>query len=115
MAKTAKAKPTAKDTKTKKSTSRKRTVKGKSNANELLSSPTSHAPNEVLSSPKSRAERAAHRSALLTPTEVDNLALSAVNPSVSEINYDIVSPRLTCAQANGIGRDNYNKHSRFFR
>ncbi len=36
-------------------------------------------------------------------------ALSAVNPSVSEINYDIVSPRLTRAQANGIGRDNKNK------
>ncbi len=84
MAKTAKAKPTAKDTKTKKSTSRKRTVKGTSNANELLSSPKSRAPNGLLSSPKSRAERAAHRSALLNPTEVDDPALSAVNPTDTE-------------------------------
>ncbi len=80
MAKTAKAKPTANTgTKTKKSTSRK-TVCGKSNTNELPSSP------------RSRADHAAHRGALLNPTDVDDPALSAVNPSVSEINYDVLSP-----------------------
>jgi len=35
---------------------------------------------------------AAHGGALLKPTDVDDPALSAVNPSVSEINYDVVSP-----------------------
>ena len=70
MAKTAKAKPTADTgTKTKKSTSRK-TVRGKSNTNELPSSP-----------PRSCADHAAHRGALLNPTDVDDPALSAVNPS----------------------------------
>ncbi len=89
MAKTAKAK-LAKNTatKTNKSPSQKRTVRGKSNANELL---------------KSRAEHAAHRGALLNPTDVDNTALSAVNPSVSKINYDVVSPGAAFAEANGIG------------
>ncbi len=81
-------------TKTKKSTSRNRAVGGKSNANELLSSPST----------KSRAECAAHRGALLNPTDVDDPALSAVNSSVCKINYDIVSPGgAACAQANGIG------------
>ena len=46
---------------------------------------------------------AAHRGALLNPTDVDDPALSAVNPSVSKINYDIVSPGGAArAQANGI-------------
>jgi len=41
------------------------------------------------------------------PTDVDNPALSAVNPSVSEINYDVVSPGAARAQAkNVIGDDN---------
>ena len=101
MAKTAKVKPTA-DTgaKTKKSTSRK-TVRGKrNNTNELPSSPL-----------RSRADRAAHRGALLNPTDVDDPALSAVNPSVSDINYDVVSPqypRAARAQANNaIGDNNF--------
>lgn len=88
MAKTAKVKPTA--TKTKKSTSQQ-TVCGKSNTNELPSSP------------RSRADRAAHRGALLNPpTDVDDPALSAVNPSVSEINYDVVSPGAARAQAKNV-------------
>ena len=92
MAKTAKAKPTADTgTKTKKSTSRK-TVRGKrNNTNELPSSPL-----------RSRADRAAHRGALLNPTDVDDPALSAVNPSVSEINYDVVSPGAARAQAKNV-------------
>jgi len=94
MAKTAKAKPTANTgTKTKKSTSRK-TVCGKSNTNELPSSP------------RSRADRAAHRGALLNPTVVDHPALSTVNPSVNEINYDIVSPGAARAQAKNVIGDN---------
>ena len=101
MAKTAKAKPTADTgTKTKNSTSRK-TVRGKrNNTNELPSSPL-----------RSRADRAAHRGALLNPTDVDDPALSAVNPSVSDINYDVVSPqypRAARAQAkNAIGDNNF--------
>jgi len=94
MAKTAKTKPTANTgTKTKKSTSQK-TVCGKSNTNELPSSP------------RSRADRAAHRGALLNPTDVDDPALSAVNPSVSEINYDVVSPGAAIAQAKNVIGDN---------
>ncbi len=83
MAKTSKERPTNKaGTKTKKSTIQK-TVGGKSSKNELPSSPT-----------RSRRERAAHRggAALLNPTDVDDPALSAVNPSLSEINYDVASP-----------------------
>ena len=69
MEKTTKAKPTAKTgTKTKKSTSR-RTVRGKSITNELPSSP------------RSRAECVAHCGALLNPNDVDDPALSDVNPS----------------------------------
>jgi len=79
--------------KDKKSTSRK-TVCGKSNTNELPSSP------------RSRAGRAAHRGALLIPTDVDDPALSAVNPSVSEINYDFVSPGAARAQAKNAIEDN---------
>jgi hypothetical protein len=97
MANTAKAKPTANTgTKTKKSTSQQ-TVCRKSNTNELPSSP------------RSRADRAAHRGALLNPpTDVDDPALSAVNPSVSEINYGVLSPaRATRSQAkNDIGDNN---------
>ncbi len=79
-------------TKTKKSTSRK-TVGGKSTKNELPSSPT-----------RSRGECAAHRgAALLNLTDVDDPALLAVNPSLSEINYDIASPGAARAQANAIG------------
>ncbi len=92
--KTAKAKPTANTgTKTKKSTSQK-TVRGKSNTNELPSSP------------RSRADRVAHRGALLNLTDVDDPALSDVNPSVSEINYDVVSPGAARAQDNAIEDDN---------
>jgi hypothetical protein len=114
MVNTAKAKPTANTgAKVKKSTIR---GKGKSNTNELPSSP------------RSRADRAAHRAALLNPTDVVELnptnvelnptdvelndvvdpALSAVNPSVSEINYGVLSPaRATRSQAkNGIGDNN---------
>ena len=94
MVKTAKAKPTANSTQMKKSTSHR-----KSNTNELPSSPRSRVDraahrgdtNELPSSPRSRADRAAHRGALLNPTDVDDPALSAVNPSVSEINYDVLS------------------------
>ena len=94
MAKTAKAKPTKNGT-----TSRKTAVRTKSNNNELPSSPRSRVDraahrgdtNELPSSPRSRADRAAHRGALLNPTDVDDPALSAVNPSVSEINYDVLS------------------------
>ena len=94
MVKTAKTKPTANTgTKTKKSTSQK-TVCGKSNTNELPSSP------------RSRADLAAHRGALLNPTDVDDPALSAVNPSVSEINYDVVSPGAARAQAKNVIGDN---------
>ena len=92
MANTAKAKPTANTgtNKTKKSTSQQ-TVCRKSNTNELPSSP------------RSRADRAAHRGALLNPpTDVDDPALSAVNPSVSEINYDVVSPGAARAQAKNV-------------
>jgi len=90
MAKTAKAPTANTGTKTKKSTSRK-TVCGKSNTNELPSSP------------RSRADRASHRGALLNPpTDVDDPALSAVNPSVSEINYDVVSPGAARAQAKNV-------------
>ena len=91
MAKTAKQKLTNNTgTKTKKSTSRK-TVSGKSTKNELPSSLT-------------RSQRAAHHgAALLNPTDVDDPALSAVNPSLSEINYDIASPGAARAQANAIG------------
>jgi hypothetical protein len=53
---------------------------------------------------RSCGERAAHRgAALLNPTGVDDPALSAVNPSLSEINYDVASPGAACAQANAIG------------
>ena len=90
--------------------------------------------NELPSSPRSRADRAAHRGALLNPTDVVELnptnvelnptnvelnstdvklndvvdpALSAVNPSVSEINYGILSPaRATCSQAKSAIGDN---------
>ena len=98
MAKTAKAKPTANTgTKTKKSTSQKTAVRGKSNTNEL---PSSH---------RSRTNRAAHQGSLLNPTNVDDPALSAVNPSVNEINYDVLSPaRATHSQAkNAIGDNNF--------
>ncbi len=93
MAKTSKEKPTNNTgTKTKKSTSQK-TVGGKSTTNELPSSLT-----------RSRGERAAHHgAALLNPTDVDDPALSAVNPSLSEINYDVASPGAARAQANAIG------------
>jgi hypothetical protein len=108
MAKTAKAKPTG--AKVKKSTRR-----GKSNTDELPSSP------------RSRADRAALRGAVLNPqTDVVELnptdvelnptnvafvdpALSAVNPSVNEINYGDLSPaRATRSQAkNAIGDNNF--------
>jgi hypothetical protein len=91
MAKTAKEKPTDNTgTKTKKSTSRK-TGSGNSTKNELPSSP------------RSRGECAAHCGALLNPTDVDDPALSAVNPSLSEINYDVASPGAARAEANAIG------------
>jgi len=91
MANTAKAKPTANTgTKTKKSTSQQ-TVCRKSNTNELPSSP------------RFRADRAAHRGALLNPpTDVDDPALSAVNPSVSEINYDVGCPGAARVQAKNV-------------
>ncbi len=93
MVKTSKEKPTNNTgTKSKKSTSQK-TVGGKSTKNELPSSPT-----------RSRGEHAAHRGAvLLNSTDVDNPALSAVNPSLNEINYDVASPGAALAQANAIG------------
>ncbi len=81
MAKTAKAKPTANTgTRTKKSTSSRTTaVRRKTNTNELHS---------------------AHQGSLLNPTDVDDPALSTVNPSLNEINYDILSPaRATRSQA----------------
>jgi hypothetical protein len=62
--------------------------------------------NELPSSPRSRGERAAHRGALLNPTDVDGPALAAVNPSVSEINYDFVSHGAARAQANNAIGDN---------
>ena len=78
--------------KEKKSTSQK-TVGGKSSMNELPSSPT-----------RSRSDRAAHCGAvLLNPTDVDDPALSAVNPSFSEINYDVACPGAAIACANAIG------------
>ncbi len=93
MLKTSKEKPTNNTgTKTKKST-RQKTVGGKSTKNELLSSPT-----------RSRGERTAHPgAALLNPTDVDDPALSPVNPSLSEINYDVASPGAALAQVNAIG------------
>ena len=93
MAKTSKERPTNNTgTKKKKSTSQK-TVGGKSSKNELPSSPT-----------RSRSDRAAHRgAALLNPTDVDDPALSAVNPSFSEINYDVACPGAALAHANAIG------------
>ena len=93
MAKTSKERPTNNSgTKTKKSTSQK-TNGGKSSKNELPSSPT-----------RSRSDCAAHRGAvLLNPTDVDDPALSAVNPSFSEINYDVACPGAAVARANAIG------------
>jgi hypothetical protein len=93
MAKTSKERPTnITGTKTKKSTSQK-TVGGKSSKDELPSSPT-----------RSCSDRAAHRgAALLNPTNVDDPALSAVNPSLSEINYDVACPGAALAHANAIG------------
>ncbi len=93
MARTSKEKPTNNTgKKTKKSTSQQ-TVGGKSTKNELPSSPT-----------RSRGEGTAHRAAaLLNPTDVDDPALSAVNPSLSEINYDVASSGAALAQANAIG------------
>ena len=90
MAKTAKAKPTVNTvTRTKKSTtSRKTAVRTKSNNNELPSSP------------RSTRNCTAHQGSLLNPTDVDDPALSTVNPSVTEINYDVQSPaRATRSQA----------------
>ncbi len=113
MANTAKAKPTS-NTGAK---VKKKTIHGKGK---------SHT-NELPSSPRSRADRAAHRGALLNPTDVVELnptnfelnstdvrlndvvdpALSAVNPSVSEINYGILSPaRATRSQAKSEIGDN---------
>ena len=118
MANTAKAKPTA-NTGAK---VKKKTIHGKGK---------SHT-NELPSSPRSRADRAAHRGALLNPTDVveptivklnpTNVelnstdvrlndvvdpALSAVNPSVSEINYGILSPaRATRSRAKSAIGDN---------
>ena len=83
MAKTAKAKPTKKST-----TSRKTAVRTKSNNNELPSSP------------RLTRNCTAHQGSLLNPTDVDDPALSTVNPSVTEINYDVQSPaRATRSQA----------------
>ena len=97
MVKTAKAKPANTGTKTKKSTSRKSAVRGKSNTNEL---PSSH---------RSRTNRTAHQDSLINPTDVDDRALSAVNPSVNEINYDVLSPaKATRSQAKkAIGDNNF--------
>ena len=77
MANTAKAKPTANTgAKVKKSTIR---GKGKSNTNELPSPP------------RSRAYRAAHRGALLNPTDVVEL-----NPTNVKLNpTDVVDPALS--------------------
>jgi hypothetical protein len=88
MTKTSKERPQNNtDTKKKKSTSQK------SSKNELPSSPA-----------RSRSDRAAHRgAALLNPTDVDDPALSAVNPSLSEINYDVKCPGAALAHANAIG------------
>ena len=119
MANTAKAKPTA-NTGAK---VKKKPIHGKGKK--------SHT-NELPSSPRSRADRAAHRGALLNPTDVveptivklnpTNVelnstdvrlndvvdpALSAVNPSVSEINYGILSPaRATRSRAKSAIGDN---------
>jgi hypothetical protein len=82
MAKTAKAKPTSNTgAKVKKSTCR-----GKSNTDELPSSP------------RSCADRAAHRGALLSPTDVVELNPTDVelNPTNVKLNpTDVVDPALS--------------------
>ena len=82
MAKTAKAKPTKKST-----TSRKTAVRTKSNNNELPSPP------------RVTRNNTAQQGSLVNPTDVDDPALSTVNPSVTEINYDISPARATRSQA----------------
>ena len=89
MAKTAKAKPTVNTvTRTKKSTtSRKTAVRTKSNNNELPSPP------------RVTRNNTAQQGSLVNPTDVDDPALSTVNPSVTEINYDVSPARATRSQA----------------
>ena len=84
------AKPTVNTiTRTKKSTtSRKTAVRTKSNNNELPSPP------------RVTRNNTAQQGSLVNPTDVDDPALSTVNPSVTEINYDVLSPaRSTRSQA----------------
>ena len=82
MAKTAKAKPTKKST-----TSRKTAVRTKSNN------------NEQPSPPRVTRNNTAQQGSLVNPTDVDDPALSTVNPSVTEINYDVSPARATRSQA----------------